>query len=328
MRRLIFLFIFTNFYIVAYNQVINGTIYDSKTKEAINSASAYFNGTSVGTLSDQNGKFKLDISKYPSMPLTVSAIGYYSATIKEFSASKPLLVYLNPKVFELSEVVVKAKTNPLKRAENLSIFRAEFLGSTANSMNCTITNESELRFRNSANDDTLKAYATKPLIINNKSLGYKITYFLDKFEYYKQRKAFVFSGNVIIKDDTTIKGSKKQYIDRKRKNAYLGSRMHFLRALWLDDLNENGFTVRNSANEIVGYNNIVYKLNEHAKYISSYTNLGIAYYTKAATSFVTLDKDKVFFDANGYYDPLSLSWDGEMARQRVADLLPFDYHPN
>jgi hypothetical protein len=57
MRKFILLFLFINFYIVAYNQVIKGTILDKKTKSPIYFASVYFNGTFVGTHSDQNGYF-------------------------------------------------------------------------------------------------------------------------------------------------------------------------------------------------------------------------------------------------------------------------------
>jgi len=193
MRKLILLIFFFNVSLVAYNQVIKGTIFDIKTNSTIYSASVFFNGTSVGTLSDENGNFQLDISKYhPSMPLTISAIGYYSVTLKDFSTVKPNLVYMNPKLFELNEVTVNAKFHGLQRSENLTIFRNEFLGTTGNAMNCKITNEDDIRFKYSANKDTLKAYATKPILIDNKALGYKITYYLDKFEYDKPGKSFLF----------------------------------------------------------------------------------------------------------------------------------------
>ncbi len=81
--------------------------------------------------------------------------------------------------------------------------------------------------------DTLKAFALKPILIINKALGYNITYYLDKFEYYKPGNSFFFMGNIIFNEDST----KKMLYERRRKNAFLGSRMHFFRALWTDDLN-------------------------------------------------------------------------------------------
>ena len=328
MKKSILFFIFINVYLAGYNQVIKGTIYDSKTKSIIYSASVYFTGTLVGTLSDQNGNFQIDISKYRSMPLTISAIGYYSVTLTDLTPGKPLLVYMNPKVFELNEVVVKARPNVWKRRENLTIFRNEFLGKSANAMNCEIINENDIRFTNSSDNDTVKAYAINPLIINNKALGYKITYYLDKFEYYKQSTTFFFRGNIIFMEDSTSSATEKEYFGRKRKAAYLGSRMHFFRALWVDDLNSAGFGIKNSANETLGYKKIVYQKDSHTKYLKYHGTLGISYLAKNPASFVTFLKEQVYFDANGYFDPSGITWEGDMAKQRIADLLPFEYSVN
>jgi hypothetical protein len=313
-----------NINLIAYNQVIKGTILDNKTKSVIYSASVYFNGTSVGTLTDEKGNFQIDVSKYRAMPLTISAIGYYSATLTDFSTSKPHLVYMNPKLFELNEVVVKAKSQNWKRRENLTIFRSEFLGTTANSLNCEIINENDIKFRNSGDNDTLWAYSTKPILVKNKALGYNITYYLDEFEYDKQSQSFIFKGNILFKEDSASAGSNKTYFEKKRKNAYLGSRMHFLRALWTDDLNSAGFTVRNSANEIISAEKLIYH-DGSAKYLRYPGGIGISYYTKQSTSFINFLKEKVYFDPNGYFESDGITWEGEMARPRIADLVPYEY---
>jgi hypothetical protein len=325
MKRLTSIIVLFSFCLIAYNQVIKGTIFDSKTKTPIYSASVYFNGTFAGTLSDQNGNFQIDITKYRSMPLTISAIGYYSATLTDFSSGKPISIYMNPKLFELNEVTVNAKSHPMQRNENLTIFRNEFLGTTGNSMNCVISNEDDIRFKYSSDKDTLKAFAVNPILISNKALGYQITYYLDKFEYVRESKTFSFKGNIIFKEDSTAKESKKQYYERKRKIAYLGSRMHFFRSLWVDNLNAAGFTVKNPANETMGYKKIVFQKDNHTKYIRYPAGLGISYYTKQPTSFIIFLKTDVFFDSNGYYDASGISWEGEMARQRIADLVPYEY---
>lgn len=326
MKKLILFAFFFSIHCIVYNQIINGTIFDKKTKSLIYSASVYFNGTSVGTLSDENGNFRLNISKYPTMPLTISAIGYYSVTLNDYSKDKPILIYLNPKTFELNEIVVRGKSQWLKRSENLTIFRNEFLGTTGNSMSCVITNEKDIRFKSSSNNDTLKASSINPLLIDNKALGYKITYFLDNFEYCKSSQSFLFEGKVFFKEDSVISDTKKGYIEKKRKATYLGSRMHFLRSLWIDNLNSAGFSVRNSANEVINYSKIVIEKENHLKYLKYPGGLGISYYTKQRSSFIIFRKEYVYIDATGYYEPDGIIWEGEMARQRIADLLPYDYY--
>jgi len=325
MKKFILIFLFINIYLVASNQVIRGTIVDNTTKNVIHSASVYFNGTSVGTLSDENGNFQIDISKYSSMPITISAIGYYSVTLTNFLTGKPNLIYMSPKLFELNEVIVKAKSQPWKRRENLTIFRNEFLGTTGNAMNCKITNENDIRFKYSSDNDTLTAFSANPILIDNKALGYKITYYLDKFQYYKPGGSFIFKGNIIFKEDSATDVKKKMFFEDKRKYAYLGSRMHFFRALWMNDLGSNGFMVRNSANQITNYKKIVFQKDSNTKYLRCPGGLGISYYTKQSTSFIIFLKENVFFDPNGYFEPDGIIWEGEMARKRIADLLPYEY---
>jgi hypothetical protein len=325
MKKLQLLLLFLSINLIAYNQIVKGTIFDINDKSRIYSASVYFSGTFGGTLSDQEGNFEIDVTKHSSMPLTISALGYFSATVTDFSSGKPLQIYLKPKVFELNEVVINAKSNSRERKANLRIFRQEFLGTSVNSMSCEIVNENDIKFIYDS-DDTIKAYAEKPILINNNALGYKITYYLDKFEYCKTNATFFFSGNIVFNEDLTSDEDKKQSYEKKRKSTYLGSRMHFFRSLWVNDLNSAGFTVRNSANETLNYSKLVYQKDSHTKYLRYSDNIGIAFYsTKVPTSYAIFLKDKVFFDANGYSDPLGITWEGEMAQKRIADWLPFEY---
>ena len=191
MKKLSLLLLFLSFNLIAYNQIVKGTIFDANDKSRIYSASVYFNGTFGGTLSDQDGNFEIDVTKHSSMPLTISALGYYSETVTDFSRGKPLMVYLKPKLFEINEVVVEAKSHSRERKANLYLFKQEFLGTTPNSMACEIQNENDIKFIYDSND-TVKAYATNPIIIINKALGYKITYFLDRFEYIKVKCHILF----------------------------------------------------------------------------------------------------------------------------------------
>jgi hypothetical protein len=81
MRKMILFVLCVNVYTIASCQLIRGTVIDATTKSAIGFASVYFNATFAGTTSDKDGNFELDISKNGSMPLTVSAVGYYSVTL-------------------------------------------------------------------------------------------------------------------------------------------------------------------------------------------------------------------------------------------------------
>lgn len=115
MRNLLLIILLSNLYISAYSQLIKGAIYDKNTNSPICFATIYFNGTFVGTSSDQNGNFELNTSHNKSMPLTISAIGYYSVTLNNYSKTDFLKVYLHPKIYELNDVTISAKS--LERKE-------------------------------------------------------------------------------------------------------------------------------------------------------------------------------------------------------------------
>jgi hypothetical protein len=113
-KYLFFLLLIFNLNIVAYSQVIKGIVLERKTNNPV-LATIYFSGTFVGTLSDLNGNFELDITKNNSMPLTISSVGYYSITLTDYLKVKPLIIYLTPKVHELKEVVISSESLVRKR---------------------------------------------------------------------------------------------------------------------------------------------------------------------------------------------------------------------
>jgi hypothetical protein len=328
MKKIILFLLLINFCSFGYSQIIKGTIFDKSNGSKINFATIYLNGTYVGTYSDQNGYFELDITKYSSMPLTISALGYYSITLSDFSKDKPLVAYLTPKVFELAEVVVKSKSLSRERKEKLILFRNEFLGTTENGQNCEITNENDISFNYDSDKDTLKVFSSKPLLINNKRLGYKITYYLDKFEYYKKTKSFFYQGSIIFNEDSLSEEAQKQTFGRRRRYAYLGSRMHFFRELWTNNLSKSGFKILNSFDENLDYKNLVIQKDSLRKFLSYNEKIGIGYYSRTPSSYIVFHKNEVFFDKNGYFDSSGVVWEGQMAKLRIGDLLPYEYSNN
>jgi hypothetical protein len=318
-------FLFISFGTVTSGQVIKGSVLDKDTKSPIGFAYLYFSGTFAGTQSNPDGSFELNVAKKTSIPLTVSAIGYYSVTLTDYLDKKPVTVYLVPKVYELNEVSVGGKSLARQRKANLTLFKDEFLGVTANAQNCLILNEPDITFNYASDKDTLKAFASKPLNIENRALGYKITYYLDKFEYIRSTKSFFFKGNMIFTEDLNKGDDQEKVFSRKRKFAYLGSRMHFFRALWYNDLKSTGFSIKNTSNKDLSYKDIVYQDAGNNKYLMHHENLYIYYYSKEPLSTLEFLKEKVYFANDGYFDPSGIAWDGKMASLRIADWLPYEY---
>ena len=307
----------------AYNQVIKGTVRDKQTDSPLWFASVYFNGTFVGTTTDENGFFELDISRNPSMPITVSAIGYYSSTLTAYSPGESLIIYLLPKVYELKEVVISAKSLARERRANLRLFKNEFIGTTANAQKCKIINENDITFNYDSDWDTLRAFASRPILIDNQALGYKITCYLDAFEYYRASNTVFFKGNIIFTEDLSAEEMQRPFYEKRRNSAYRGSRMHFFRALWSDNIKSSGFKVTNWAEDRLKYEDIVIQEDNDLKFLFYTEPLFINYFEK--TSFIKFLTPKVYFDKNGYFDPSGINWTGTMGRPRMADWLPYEY---
>lgn len=194
-----------------------------------------------------------------------------------------------------------------------------------------IVNEEDIYFNYDSDRDTLKAFTTKPLQIENKALGYNITYYLDKFEYYRKNISFTYLGNIFFKEDELItKNINKYTLIERRNEAYLGSRMQFLRNLWANQLSAAKFSITNLDGQIINYNNIVIqeagniedKLHQVKKYLS-YPFTLIIYY-KVEVSALKIQKQRVYFEKNGNHSE-RIIWEGDMLKKRIGDTLPYEY---
>ena len=328
MKRSLTCLLFIIISLNAYDQVIDGTVFSNKDKKPVEGASVFFNGTFIGTYTDREGHFKLDISKAINMPLTVSAMGFYSVSLTQVSSSKPIVVYMVPRVFELSEVVISDKDLSRVRKRNLRVFKDEFLGTTSNAYQSRITNEVDIKFDYGLKSDIVTAYSLNPIVIENNALGYKITYFLDEFEYDRGRRVTFFAGNILFNEDLTMPEEKKQNFDKKRELAYNGSRMHFFRALWADELDSEGFKVRDSSGKLLGYTDMVTEADSLLKYFHYGGDLKIYYKSPDPSGEISFNEDEVYFDRNGYFNPRGIQWSGPISDFRIADWLPYEYALN
>jgi hypothetical protein len=131
---------------------------------------------------------------------------------------------------------------------------------------------------------------------------------------------------MIFKEDLATDSDKKRVYERRRKNAYLGSRIHFFRALWQDKLYPSGFSVQNSSGQNLNANDIVTTISGK-KYLRYFEPLRIGYYSKEPKGLLVFLSTLVYFDATGYYDQNTIQWEGNMADRRIADGLPYEYFP-
>jgi hypothetical protein len=222
----------------------------------------------------------------------------------------------------MNEVNVKARSLKKKRKMCLKLFKEEFLGDDYKDMKCEIENENDITFNYNSDYDTLKAFARNPIRILNKGLGYKITYFLYKFEYCWKVSSTLYSGNFIFQDLPTVDSTQKRSFDKTRFSVYQGSRLQFFRTISADSLNSSPFLIKNKFGQPLSVKDIVKQVNEK-KYLSYPFKIIVNYNMK--TSQLIFLNELVYFDKSGYFDGSGINWIGSMGVQRMADTLPNEY---
>jgi len=296
-------------------------------------ANIYLNGTYQGTSSNSGGNFII-YSAERHIPLIVSYVGYESQTIADY-AGKNLTISLKRKANELKEVTIGFST--MSREEEMRIFLREFIGAPAH--DCSVSNPDDISFQYNKKASRLEASADAPLIIYNKKLGYKITYFLSSFTYLPMEVSF--QGNYFFTEDTIgLKPKEVKAVLKARDNVYFGSRMHFIRSLWANTLGVEGFDVvtapppasynsniiLDEGTKPVHYNDLAVIKNGE-KYIKYYNNLYITYMTGKTRLEQRKPNSVTFIAENGFYDP-NIVWMGDMGAQRVGQMLPFEFKPS
>jgi hypothetical protein len=308
----------------ARGQVVNGRVVDSESGEAVSFASVYLSGTTVGTISNDNGEFELNISRHPSIPLTISAIGYLTVTLDDISSNEFVKIYLSPRSYEITPIAISTRSLERERRANLRMFRNQFLGTTLYARKCEILNEEDITFNYGSDRDTLKAYVLKPLQIRNGALGYIITFDLERFEFYRRTGAVLYTGTFIFRDSPGG-GSYGSLSERRRNTAFFGSALHFFQSLWVNDLKGQGFSVRDHLGNALSYDDIVISRDGN-KYLWYREDLTVYYLNN--TSWIQFrEGSRVYFEKSGYFDPVAIMFTGEMGRTRVGDLLPLGFVP-
>ncbi|MBO9672848.1 MAG: carboxypeptidase-like regulatory domain-containing protein [Sphingobacteriaceae bacterium] len=228
-------------------RTLSGRVIDNNGGQPIAGASIYINSTTIGRMSNEEGNFSFDDIPLGTQELVISYVGYETISYSFSTAQLPLKLdfKLKPKVQELNEVTIEGNYTVLdiRNKQNWQKFKDGFLGITPYSDQCTIQNIDDIELRYVKETRGMKAVAKKPIVIVNKALGYIIEYDLEHFE-------LLPSGRILAGKSFFKELSDKELTENKRKlrNAsYYGSMSHFLRSVYNNSLNTEGFEVRSIA---------------------------------------------------------------------------------
>jgi hypothetical protein len=81
----------------------------------------------------------------------------------------------------------------------------------------------------------------------------------------------------------------------------------------------------NMGNEQLFCKEVVSRKDNITKLLRYHGAIRITYKGETGSTIIVFVKDQISFDEHGYFDPFAVSWEGEMAKQRIADWLPLEY---
>jgi hypothetical protein len=333
---------------------IIGKVIDSATGMPLVNASAFCPNSTSGTLSDTAGIFKLSL-KAGGYDLLVTYTGYVKQSMRisnDLSSGDTLVFALLKEDNSLAEVAVMGSmevSDGWQRYGNF--FIDHFIGSSPNAAECRLLNPEALHFYYYKKRGRLKVLAKDDLLVQNFALGYTIRYQLDSFSYDYNTRISQYTGNPLFSEMDSTADCEARWKAR-RAHTYLGSRLHFMRALYDASLEEEGFflekidsgnrqneeplSVKNiydsslyqvDSNEVYinwsgQYRVSFKKVHPEKEYLKEYKLPGDLIYQ---ISLLTV-QEPFFIRENGYfYEQYDLINTGYWAWKNLAELLPYDY---
>ena len=198
--------------------------------EPLPGANVYLSGTTRGTATDGEGRFRIPAVELGAHRLVASILGFTTGTedirLTEPGEAGPFTFRLREATLELGAVEVTARASPAHRAR-VRRFRDAVLGETANARDVAIENPSVIAF--SEGGGTLRADAAAPLVVTNRALGYRLRFDLAAFQARDGRVRY--AGEERFEALAPADAAQAARWREARARAYRGSLRHLLQAL-------------------------------------------------------------------------------------------------
>lgn len=292
-------------------QMIIGKVVDTA-GHPLGSISVYLNNTSMGTTTNEKGEFLLDRIPPAKYRLIVSSVGFktYGKLIDTRTSIPYMTIPLSTQADVLKGAVVMAD-DPDGWAHWGKLFTDLFVGTSPDAKDCRILNPEVIRFRKT-DDNTLMAYANKPILLYNAGLGYEIRCTLEDFTYDFPGEVVAYSGEILFKDLALTHSRKAASWRKAREEAYRGSFLHFKRAFFANALDTQGF-----------------RLNRLVRIVNAQKQRAIGLFSKRAQLIDTVKTDTVYVgnkrtffyhvaDSTGFYKKALAGPDSLLDHQPIA----------
>ncbi|UCE07936.1 MAG: carboxypeptidase-like regulatory domain-containing protein, partial [bacterium] len=311
--------------------------------EPLFNVNVFLANTTRGDATDKDGIYLIENIPPGAYDLVFSMMGYNLEIVQVQFIAPKVVKYnrkLQPRVLKGKEIQVVA-SEPKEWRKNLQKFIEEFIGSTENAKKCKILNPEVLDFQVVKEKEKFIAATDSTLVIENRSLGYRLHIILDTFRISKDSLIYATYPRyeeLIPQDENE---SKKWMENRHR--TYEGSFRHFLSALARGVLEQEDFILfsLNSKHIISDELNIMPDTCQTLKWLFLDHPLEVIYkgISRAGegkyihewgghfpSSIIIPKKGYALIDTFGnVYTKFALIHSGYWYKERMADMLPFDY---
>lgn len=232
------------FSISTYAQfTVSGKVIDSATREPLSGASVYCQNTTVGTVTNKQGEFTLAL-KSGGYEMIVSYTGYQTRQLRISHTDANLPdIELSKEEKSMGEVIIRSSNEVKDGWEKYgSFFLEHFIGNTPNAQKTKLLNPEVLKFYLLKKTNKLRVLAAEPLEIENQALGYHLRYQLDSFVYYYNTDINSYRGYCLYSELDGSDSLKRSWL-ANRKNAYFGSKLHFMRSYYDSTIVEDGYMI-------------------------------------------------------------------------------------
>ncbi len=315
------------------SQTLVGRVIDNVSQEPVETVAVYFDNTTIGTTTNENGEFSIAYTDAVQSTLVISYLGYEKVFITDYRNRNNVTIELTEATNSLDEVYIEYDDG-LTRRQKLRLFRKEFLGTSEFGKSCKILNEDDLILKYDKMSKSLYASSKVPLRILNKALQYEVAFDIIDFEViyrYIDLNTRTFTANSVSYFGTNfyknLKDSKEKKTIKNRASAYKGSVQHFMRSLFNENIREEGYAIYHDKFRVEewDYFTIEPVIDSDFKKVTLSDKVSILFNKKAQSELVQ-DISEFFVDTYGNYTPIiGLYFGGAMGSQRVGDTVPSDY---
>jgi hypothetical protein len=346
--------------VFAQTATLTGKVKDAETGEALPFCSVFVNNTTLSTATDLEGNFTLSGLEPGTLEIGFSFMGYTAQT--RTVTLKPggtitLNLSMTPLEQVLSEQEVKASRDK-SWERDLRKFQSFFLGIDEAAAQTSILNPWVIDFPDATEKGSFVARAEQPIELENRYLGYKITFNLKEFV--DAPTAYRIVGAARFELLPTDSEAQQALWEKNRAEIYRRSPMNLFRTILKGTYEREGFYLYGDKAGGSASMNIRTDIfaNELGKSVVPYKADPLVIPSSPAGDYLLQLKGRIeihyqkgFAQANTYRDaPYPISWlevkngqvrvrengsilnpedlvfSGDMDRKRISNLLPLDYN--